>query len=232
MVEAAVRDVPCLKALLMVVYGFFVGFVSSIPIGAVQLEVIKKSINNQLKHAITVAAGSVTSDAVYGILVLFGIGGFLHERGIQIGVYALGIIVLSIILFSTYRNYRVNPLVLGGEYATKKHTAFFTGFFIAISNPGMFMWWIIGYKMLLDLNLFETVDVPVRVGFLVSCCAGLGGYLTFIAYFMNRIQKNISERILHRLNVGVMILLFLIICYFIVKIVMLLREFGSGRLIG
>jgi threonine/homoserine/homoserine lactone efflux protein len=69
-----------LKLALTVLFGLALGAISSIPVGAVQLVVIKKALNHQIKPAIAVACGSMTSDFIYGALTLFGFGSFLHNR--------------------------------------------------------------------------------------------------------------------------------------------------------
>jgi threonine/homoserine/homoserine lactone efflux protein len=78
-----------LKLAATVVFGVILGFLSSIPVGAVQLEVIKRTINGQKKPAIATALGSATSDLIYGLLALFGLGDFLLHKDFQLLIYSL-----------------------------------------------------------------------------------------------------------------------------------------------
>ncbi|MCX8125323.1 MAG: LysE family translocator [Spirochaetes bacterium] len=199
-------------------FGLFIGFISSIPVGAVQLEVIKKAINGHLKPAISVALGSVTSDFIYGVLVLFGIGGFLHYPNVQIFTYSLGILVIIALLYRSYREHKHIPPHIKTHIQYKKRTSFLTGFTIAITNPGMIVWWVIGYKLLIDLELFQTMTIPLKATFLVACCTGLAGYLTLIAFMMNKLQESISDRLLDKMNIVIMILLVFVIIYFAFKL--------------
>lgn len=199
-------------------FGLFIGFISSIPVGAVQLEVIKKAINGHLKPAISVALGSVTSDFIYGVLVLFGIGGFLHYPKVQIFTYSLGILVICALLYRSYREHKHIPPAHKSHIQYRKRTSFLTGFTIAITNPGMIVWWVIGYKLLLDLSLFNVMTVPIKIVFLLSCCIGLAGYLTLIAFMMNRLQESISDKLLDKMNIVIMILLMFVIIYFAFKL--------------
>ena len=91
------------KLFLTASFGILLGFVSSIPVGAVQLEVIKKTINGHLKPAIATACGSATSDLLYGVLALFGFGYFLLHKDFQVGIYSLGIAVLAFLIYRSYR---------------------------------------------------------------------------------------------------------------------------------
>ena len=199
-------------------FGLFIGFISSIPVGAVQLEVIKKAINGHLKPALSVALGSVTSDFIYGVLVLFGIGGFLHYPKVQIFTYSLGILVIIALLYRSFREHKHIPSSHKPHIQYKKRTSYFTGLTIAITNPGMIVWWVIGYKLLLDLELFEVMTIPLKATFLVACCTGLAGYLTLIAFMMHRLQESISDKLLDRMNIVIMILLVFVIIYFTFKL--------------
>jgi hypothetical protein len=82
----------------------------------------------------------------------------------------------------------------------------------------MIVWWVIGYKLLLDLELFEVMTIPLKATFLVACCTGLAGYLTLIAFMMNRLQESISDKLLDRMNIVIMILLVFVIIYFAFKL--------------
>lgn len=204
--------------LLLIGFGLVVGFISAIPIGAVQLEVMKKAINGHLKPAILVAFGSVTSDFIYGVLILFGFGFFLHYPKVQILTYSLGIIVIIALLYRSYREYKHIPPRINTHITYDKKTSYLTGFTIAITNPSIVVWWVISYKLLLDLSLFETMTIPLKAAFLIACCSGLAGYLILIALIMNRWQESISTRVLDRMNVAIMVLLVFVVIYFSVNL--------------
>ncbi len=207
---------------MLILYGIFIGFISSIPVGAVQLEVIKKAIGGHLKPAISVAMGSVTSDFIYGVLVLFGLAPFLQQKNFQIIVYSLGVIVLSFLLYRSYREHRHIPPAHAPHITYRKRTSFLTGFTIAITNPGMIVWWIVGYRLLLDLGLFDEMTICIRSIFLLSCCFGLGGYLSFVALLLNRVQESLSDKLLDRMNIIIMVLLTFVIVYFFLKLLTIL----------
>ncbi len=208
-----------LKLLGLIIFGLILGFLSAIPVGAVQLEVAKKAINGHLKPAIAVALGSATSDLIYGVLTLFGLGNVLTNKDFQTFIYICGIVVLSFIFFRSLREYRRGPGDHDTQYVYKKRISFLTGFTIAITNPGMVIWWIVGFKLFLDLALFEEINAPIKMLFVMSGCFGLGGYLIFIAKTLNRMQKSFSDRFLIRMNLFLMVLLVILIGYFLVKVI-------------
>ncbi|HON77778.1 MAG TPA: LysE family transporter [Spirochaetota bacterium] len=215
-----------LKIGVTVLFGMVLGAISSIPVGAVQLVVIKKSLNHQIKPAIATAAGSMTSDFIYGALTLFGFGSFLHLRPFQIGTYSLGIVVLSYIVYRTMKER--NALVHSDEKITyKKRYSFLKGFTIAITNPGMIVWWLVGYKLYLDLNLFEVTGAGIRAIFVISGCLGLGGYLMFVGFLVYRAKNAFPEHFVHNAYLVLTVLLCILILYFGYKIVCIMYNFQT-----
>ena len=215
------------KIVLTVLFGMTLGLISSIPVGAVQLEVIKKSINGHIKPAIATAMGSATSDLVYGFLTLFGFGAFLMHKDFQIVIYCLGIIILSFLLFKSIRErHYMEDSENRIEY--KKRLSYLTGFSIAISNPGIIIWWLVGFKLYLDLGIFTNITTGIKTIFVLSGCLGLGGYLVLIASILHRVQKGLSERFLFRANTVLIYLLFILIGYFVVKLTCIVLNVHFG----
>lgn len=220
-------SVYILKFTGTVLFGVIVGFVSSIPVGAVQLEVIKKTINGHKKPAIATAIGSATSDLIYGILALFGFSNFLLHKDFQIAIYSLGVLVLS---FLFYRSVKEREYMLHEEKRISygKRLSFITGFTIAFTNPGMIIWWFVGFRLFADLKMFEVIP-PFIIGlFVFSGAFGLGLYLTFVAIILHRYQKSFSERFLYVVNNFLMVILAALILYFICKLVSLILNINLG----
>jgi len=203
------------------------GFLSSMPVGAVQLEVAKKAINGHLMPAILVAIGSATSDLIYGILTLFGLGGFLFHKEFKIGTYIVGIIVLSFLFLRSQNEHRHGIIRRDNRLVYTKRVSFLSGFSIAITNPGMIIWWIVGFKIFIDLELFDTITPLIKMIFILSGCAGLVGYLIFIASILHRMQQSVSDKFLHRMNKYLMGLLIFLIIYFTVKLIFVIINYHS-----
>jgi threonine/homoserine/homoserine lactone efflux protein len=215
------------KLLITVLFGMILGLVSSIPVGAVQLQVIKKSINGHFRSAIATALGSATSDLIYGILTLFGLGGFLLQMQFQVAIYSLGIVVLAILVYRTIRERRY--ILNNGERPKQKgRYSYLSGITIAITNPGMIIWWLIGYKLYLDLNLFPYVEMGIKTLFIISGCFGLGGYLIFIASLLHRVKESFQERFIYKANIFLSILLVMLIVYFTFKLIAIIFNINVG----
>jgi len=208
-----------------IIFGVILGFLSSIPVGAVQLEVVKKAINGHKKPAIATGLGSVTSDLIYGLLALFGLGNFLLHKDFQLLIYSLGIVVLSYIMYKSLkdRSYELNE---NKTIKYKKRFSFLTGFTIAVTNPGVIIWWIVGFKLFVDLNLVTEITNAIKGLFVVCGAFGLALYLTLVAVMLSRYQKSFSDRFLYKANIFFVVVLSCLILYFIVKLVSLIFNFN------
>ena len=213
-----------LKLVATVIFGLILGFLSSIPVGAVQLEVIKKTISGHKKPAIATALGSATSDLIYGLLVLFGFGRFLVREDFQLLIYSLGIIVLSYVMFKSLKD-RSYELQENKQIKYKKRFSFLTGFTIAITNPGMIIWWFVGFQLFVDLNMFTEITNTIKGLFVFSGAFGLALYLTLVAVILSRYQESFSERFLYRANIIFVVVLSCLILYFIIKLISLIFGF-------
>lgn len=205
---------------IVVLYGLVLGLVSAVPIGAVQVQVVKAALHGNRRGAVSMAFGSGTSDFIYGILTLFGFGHFMMSPGFQLFFYIVGASVLVFILYRTIRELRhggaVRDPVIHGK--NRRRRGFATGFTLAITNPGIVIWWIVGFKIFLDFGLFTEVTVPLRIAFVLSGAGGLACYLLILAVTIARIHRDIPERAFQRMNLALVIVLAVVTLYFLYKI--------------
>jgi threonine/homoserine/homoserine lactone efflux protein len=205
---------------LVFFFGIVLGFLSAIPIGAVQLQVVKKALRGLRKPAISIALGSGTSDLVYGVLTLFGLGNFLLSARFQICFYLLGVAVLSFLLYRSIREHRSHVPGINNSSDAKNNEhryGFLTGFTLAITNPSIALWWIVGFKVFLDLGVFSEVTISLKVAFVLSGVSGLAGYLILLALIIHRIHHTLSEKVFQRMNLALIIVLVALILYFVFK---------------
>ncbi len=209
------------KLIATVLFGTVLGFLTSIPVGAVQLEVIKKTINGHKKPAIATAMGSALSDLLYGLLALFGFGDFLLHKDFQVVIYCMGILVLSYLM---YKSYQERDYMRHKEKRINygKRLSFLTGFTIAVTNPGMIIWWFIGFKLFADLNIFTVMTPAIKALFVFSGAFGLALYLILEATILHRYKKSFSEKFLYKANTTLMVILIFLIFYFMTKLISLI----------
>ena len=204
---------------VLVLFGLAVGLLSAIPIGAVQVQVVKTALRGHRGTAVALALGSGASDLVYGLLTVLGLGPILTSTRFQIVFYLLGVAVLLVILYRSVREHR-DPS--GGNHAPGKHDhrdGFITGFTMAVTNPSIVLFWIVGYGVVSGLGLFPETTLSVRLAYVISGSIGLAGYLVGLAFAVHRIHHALSDRVLRRMNLALIYILVALIGYFIWKVI-------------
>ena len=205
-----------MKTFFFLFITYVMGFLTAVPIGATQIEIAKRSLNNHLRAAYMVALGSVTSDVMYGAIALFGVVPFLKNR-IVVAVFGLvATFILWLLAFFTFRDgTKANMLELTHVTLKSKRLSFFTGFSLAVTNPMMIVWWLIGVRIIRDLALVENFGTNVSLMFLAAGGIGLASYLFTLANALHWAKKFISNEMMKKVNYGLGVILVLLSFYFL-----------------
>ncbi len=195
---------------------YVMGILTAIPIGATQIEIAKRSLNNHRRAAYMVAAGSVCSDVMYGFIALFGVAPFLKHK-IVIAVFGLAAtLILWVLAYFTFRDgSNKNMLELSNTAIKSKRISFVTGFSLAVTNPMMIFWWLIGMRIMRDLDLVTNFDTKITVLFLVAGGLGLATYLIALSNILHWAKKFISNEMMKKVNFSLGIVLVLLSFYFL-----------------
>lgn len=193
------------------------GFMTAIPLGATQIEIAKRSLNNHLRAAYMVALGSVSSDVMYGFIALFGVAPFLKDKTV-VAIFGLAATaILWLLAFLTLRDgSRANMLELSHATLRSKRLSLVTGFSLAITNPMMIVWWLIGVKIMKDLGLVSDFDTNASLLFLIVGGLGLASYLFTLANMLHWAKKFISNEMMKKVNHALGAVLILLSFYFLV----------------
>ena len=156
-----------MKTFFLFLLVYIMGFLTAIPIGATQIEIAKRSLNNQIPAALMVVLGSVFSDVMYGFIALFGVAPFLQTQ-IVIAVFELvGVVILWILAFLTFKEvFKPHIMDITSSVLKSRWLSFITGFSLAITNPMMIFWWLIGVQVVKDLGLVGTFTLAISISFL------------------------------------------------------------------
>ena len=85
--------------ILLVISAYFMGCLAAIPAGPVQIEVVRRSINGQVKASLLVVIGAFLVDVFYGVIAFFGIAPFLEEKKVMAIFWLAGGIILMVMAF-------------------------------------------------------------------------------------------------------------------------------------
>lgn len=201
---------------LLLLLAFMMGFIAAIPIGATQIEIAKRSLNDHRRAAFMVVIGSVCSDVMYGFIALFGIAPFLKSK-IVIAVFGLAAtFILLALAFLTFRDgKKLGVSEINQSVLKSNKLSFITGFSLAITNPMMIFWWLIGTRIIKDLGLVSDFDFTTSLLFLIAGGMGIGSYLSTLTNILHWAKKFISNTISKKVSYGLGITLVLLSFYFL-----------------
>ncbi len=211
------------NALLLFALAFALGFVAAIPVGGSQIEMAKRAVAGHLFSATMVIAGSVSSDAMYGAIALFGIAPFMDSRWVLGSFYAAGVLVLWIFGYLTLRESR-KPQDLATAHAAlrSRRWAYVTGFSLAVTNPQMMLSWLLGVALAKRLDLATPFPNGAKAVFIAGGVLGLGSYLAVLGVVMYRIKHSIPVSALGKVYFWLGVALYLLSLYFVIGLARLL----------
>jgi threonine/homoserine/homoserine lactone efflux protein len=207
-----------------ILISYFMGFIAAIPVGATQLEIARRSLNGFPSSAAMLVAGSVISDAMYGIIALFGIAPFLQSAFVTMvfGFVNAGILMIIGIWALIESKKNINENEKARNILKKKNISFITGFSLAVTNPIMIYWWLLGHRFISDFNPVEWGRNPSIIIFLAAGSLGIGSYLLLLTFGVYRVKKFFAVHTIKKITAYFGISLFLLAAYFIFKAVELL----------
>jgi threonine/homoserine/homoserine lactone efflux protein len=194
------------------------GFFSAIPVGPAQIEIAKRSLNNHLRAAIMVVFGAMSSDFMYGIIALFGIVHFFSNPK-TVAIFELcGAVIFWILAFFTFKE-GTKPHFLGfNRFILKsKRVAFITGFSLAVVNPMMIFWWLIGVQIVRHLDLVDTFTPALSFSFVLFGVLGLATYLTMLAAVLHRAKKFVSNKAMQKIYLALGVTLVILSISFLIS---------------
>ncbi|MFC1501077.1 LysE family translocator [Elusimicrobiota bacterium] len=203
---------------LLIMLSFTLGFITSIPIGACQIEVAKRSLHNHLLSAFMVILGACAADIVYGIIALFGLTPFLRDK-MTIAIFELAcvVVLLTLAFFTLKQSAKPHITHMEVIILKSKRVGFVTGFLLALANPLMIFWWLVGANIIRDLGIIKMFNTTYSVIFISSAVLGLMTYLTTLAFILNWAHKFISHKTIQRVNFGLGTILVGLSIYFLIS---------------
>ena len=136
----------------------FLGLSLAAPIGPINAAQLDKGIKNGFWHAWIVGVGSLVADTFFMLAVYFGVVHFLEIPFMQTFLWSFG----SFVLIYTGVESLISANKVTSSIQRRRNDAlvrtFFTGFFIALSNPLSILFWLGIYGFVLA-NTATKYDV-------------------------------------------------------------------------
>ncbi|MDA8172806.1 MAG: LysE family transporter [Nitrospiraceae bacterium] len=207
-----------MNGFLFIFSTYIMGYLTAIPIGATQIEIAKRSFNNQLRAAYMVVLGSVCSDVMYGFIAMFGVVPFLENKTVVAYFGLLAAAILLVLAFFTFKDGgKANMQELNSPILKSKRLSFVVGFMLAVTNPMMIIWWLIGEKFIRELGLIRNFTTVTILLFLTAGGLGLFSYLFTLSNILYRTKRFISKEIMRKVNYGFGVVLVLLSFYFLIS---------------
>ncbi len=205
-----------MELVLIIIAAFFMGFLAAIPAGPVQIEVVRRAINGQLKSALMVVLGAFLSDVFYGAIAFFGIAPFLENRKVMAVFWLVGGVILAVLgVIAIRQGLKEQEPDMSPGLLKRKRWAFLGGISLSGINPMMILWWLSGVRIFRDIGLIRAFTSSVALAYLAAGSIGLASYLTALSLFLYWAKRFISPKKLQRCNRVFGVLLLLLACYFL-----------------
>jgi threonine/homoserine/homoserine lactone efflux protein len=185
---------------LLIIMAFVLGFLAAVPVGGSQIEVAKRALNGHLRAALLVAAGSVSSDMLVGLISLFGIAPFLSRPSVTAWFFLGGGLLLAGLAVLTFRE-SAKPHHLDFDHAQLRRgrLSYATGFSLAFTSPPMVFVWLVGKGIAEKFGVVRAFDAKSSVIFVLAGSLGLVSYLAGLAFVLHRMKRFFSIRLLRRI---------------------------------
>lgn len=165
------------------VFAYGVGLIAAIPIGPAQIEAAKRALSGNRRAGLSVAVGSVSSDLLYGSIALFGLASFLETPWIQAVFNGVGIGVLWVLSYFTFREAEKDHSIQAAHFRQKSLWAsYWIGFTLSASNLPMILNWLFA------VTLAEKIGLHRPDGWLEKTAFVLGGVLGILSYLCGVVQ--------------------------------------------
>lgn len=127
---------------MMIIFGFIIGFIASVPVGPLNLFAISQVVKRGFWHGFLVGLTSASLDVVYSFVALNGFSRLTINLSAYlpyIKITAIGLLVgMSVRLFKQARHFKKRT----GSIKTAAHRPVITALLLYLTNPALYAFWL------------------------------------------------------------------------------------------
>jgi threonine/homoserine/homoserine lactone efflux protein len=176
------------------------GLSLSIPVGPINIEMIKRGIKNGFWHSWAVGLGGMSADIVLMFLIYFGVSTYLTTPIAQLIMWIFGFLILVYLGYESIRDAFKEVTISDEVQQETKSKSFISGFLIAISNPLNIIFWIGIYGSVLTTTL-NTIGTGQALLYSSAIFVGIAAWDLTVATSVNFGRKFANKRFLKWLSV-------------------------------
>lgn len=152
------------------VVGFIIGYVSTIPIGPINLAVVMKALRNRTAQALMIGTGSALMDVIYCGAAVFGVGSLVTDPTIDT-IFRVATFAIFFVygLKTTLGHLPETHFQPSDDDAPGFKRYFILGMAMYFSNPSFFAYWITiggivhGYRVI-ESNMISNAMFALGTG--------------------------------------------------------------------
>jgi threonine/homoserine/homoserine lactone efflux protein len=164
-----------------------VGMLAAIPLGPVNLEIIRRVLNRHPFSAVTFASGAAVADGLWPLVSFLGFAPLLNIRWVAALFWGFACLLLLFLGVSFIRDAHAHHHILAPPVqAQKQHLAFFGGFVLVISNPTSLITWITVIGIFDHLGILPDSSHFAAFVLWLSVAFGTLAYFCAIILLVNR----------------------------------------------
>lgn len=215
--------------LTLLLLGIGFGFVSSTPLGPINLLVAENYLGHPKIRTKPFLAGVIITDAVFALLAFWGYNEYIKGTTIGSGIAIIG--GLSILLLGVLGLYQIlskkpqksSKSKIRNIFKTSDSANFMKGAFLCGSNPGFIMYWAGVASIIQGIIEEQFPEIPLAFSDLSLFSIGIvaGDFLWFglFIYLLKKGAKRFSNKIIDKIRLVISVGLTLLGIYTLIFMV-------------
>jgi len=182
------------------VVGFIIGYITTIPIGPINLAVMMKALHNRTGQALMIGGGSALMDFVYCSAAVFGISTLITNVHLEL-VFRIATFAIFFLYGIKTTFFRITePHMQAQEEDTPGFKRFFLlGMAMYFSNPSFLAYWVTIGGIVHGYNIIEPT-VYDNAMFAVGTGAGVTVWFVTLVELVERQKMKFDNEKIHKIT--------------------------------
>jgi threonine/homoserine/homoserine lactone efflux protein len=169
---------------------FFISFGLSIPVGPVNIEILKNALKKNYSHASSVAVGAALGNATWALVAFLGMSPFISSRYLEA---SLLLITGLITIYLSIGIFRKQDIIESPDEIIKsikrKRWYFLKGYSLIIINPLGILSWMIILSFLRKMKIFIPAQLNYEIIFFFIVSIGAASYFLLVIFITNKMKQ-------------------------------------------
>jgi threonine/homoserine/homoserine lactone efflux protein len=182
--------------------GFLVGLAVAVPIGPINIEIIRRGLRSGFREPFALGMGAVTADAIYLALICLGVSRVADYPAVRFGLLTLGFLTLETLGILSLWGVRKIKEVPNGDADSPRAGSLWRVYALGMAmmaNPGQIAAWLGLSSVVLGA---AAGDPWAYVWFAISVPAGCTSWVIFISTVLHFGRRFVNLTVLRVANIA------------------------------